>query len=252
MLPWYFFKFISQYWNFVANMTWRRNKITPLAHSIKRKVLNIRHSHLQSRAILFVFLMLLIFSGAFAFDHYVTKTSNTGQLNDLELSKKFFSKVTILTIILLLNFFINELHYFAYKPTDVYRHFPNNPSFYIFLFGILVLTFGLLVLNSDFIPEIDLFAGLNTRHFKLHYKFYDGDIGTSVLLAINGFYAFFNILMDTSWVSYLSLFAVLITSLAMNAKIVKVWIIYAVITLMMFNNMQFVNNMKIGILKTHV
>ena len=34
--------------------------------------------------------------------------------------KEYLSKVTLATLFLLLNFFINELHLFAYNPSEVY------------------------------------------------------------------------------------------------------------------------------------
>ena len=202
-----------------------------------RKILNLRHSSLQSKAILFSFIFIIIFTGGFLYNYYFAKSKNEQSFSKNKVTKQYFSKVTILTLFLILNFFMNEIHIFAYNVQDTYWHTPSNPNFWIFLFTVTVLLFGFLTLNSNLVPE----------NFHLHYKFYDGDVISSILLGVNVLYAFLNILKDTASVSYLILLVFSITSLILNSKIVNNWIIYAISTLFMVNNMQYVTNMDVGI-----
>ena len=184
--------------------------------------------------------MLIIFTGGFLYNYFVTDTSQKN-INDMTIIKQYLSKVTLATLFLLLNFFINELHLFAYNPSDVYKHIPNNPNFYIFLFAVAALLIGLLTVNSKFVP----------KDYHLNYKFYDssgigGKIGASVLV-VNAFWALMNVFMNyNSFISNMGLLAFSTTSLILNKKIINVWVIYGIISLFMINNMRYVNNINIG------
>lgn len=198
------------------------------------KVLTLRYSYLQSKAMFFAFLFVVIFTGAFIYDLYLSE-SKYKTVEDKELIKQYLSKIAILTIFLILNFFMNKLHLFAYNVQGIYWHIPSNPIFWIFLFFIIVLLFGLLTLSSDLVPS----------EFHLHSKF-DGNFGSSILLGLNAFYAFCNILQDESIISFLVFLVFAGTSLMMNEKVINNWILYGILTLLMINNMQFVNNMEVG------
>lgn len=206
---------------------------------VKKSYLTNRHTFLQSKSIFFALMFIVIFTGGFLFNYYVA--SDEKKISTNKMVKQYFSKVTLITLFLILNFFMNEIHLFAYRVSDVYHHIPNNPNFYIFLITVIILMFGLLVLNSKFVPS----------NFHLNYKFYDtsgkgGKVGV-LLLAITGFYAFMNMCMNYhSLISYLVLFAFSTVSLVLNKKVVNVWIIYGILSLFMLNDMQYVINIKIG------
>ena len=227
------------HWFLVHNILklFGKNRPFPI---IKKPSLTNRHSFLQSKSIFFTFLMLVVFTGGFLYNYFVADPSQKS-VAEMTTVKQYLSKVTLATLFLLLNFFINELHLFAYNPSEVYKHIPNNPNFYIFLFAVLALYIGLLTLNSKFVPE----------KYHLNVKFYDssgigGKIGAS-LLAVNAFWCFMNIVMNfNSVISNILLLGFSMTSLILNKKIINVWIIYGILTLFMINNMRYVNNINIG------
>lgn len=213
-----------------------RNRPSPI---LQKEALNYRYSFLQSKSILFVFLMLIIFTGGFLFDYFFSNQKNKEK--ELTVIKKYFSKVTLITLFLLLNFFINELHLVLYKSSDVYRHIPNNPRFYFIAFMILLFLFGFLIINSKLVPE----------QFHLNYKFWDAKgIGGKIsagLIAFNVLWALLNILINPNEMfSYLLLLSGCITSLVLNRKVVNIWIVYGIISLFMINNLEYVINIDIS------
>lgn len=214
------------------------NKIGLPKPIIKRKVLSLRYSLLFSKAFLFSFILIIFFTSGFLYNHYFASTEKTKKSNN-ELTKEYFSKIFIIAIFFMLNFFINQLHLSAYKMQDmvINNYLPNDNYFRVFLLLILILLMGFLTMNK-FLPS----------SLKLGTKFYEGnkDYITLILIILNAFYVFSNILLDPSRYSYLFFGIVSTTGLILHKKVVNIWIIYALLSLFMINNFNFLINVRIS------
>ena len=213
------------------------NKPSPM---MKKAVLDVTHSSIISKAVMFLFLIAVIFAGGNVYNKFFASTENN-DLSDEDFSKEFFSKITLLTFVIMLNFYANELHTFMYKVDDILisRTFPNNPNFLLFLFTIAIFYFGFLTINSKLVPA----------DWHLNTTFWEKGKGNYVsmgLLVITGLYTFSNILMDSSFISYMVLFSFFSTSLILNRNKVNVWVIYGLMSLFMTNNLKYIINANIG------
>lgn len=204
---------------------------------IKRISLGDEYSNLMSKGVLFVFFIIVIFTGGFLYNNLFTSTEDSKKTG-MKITKQYFSKLTLITLIFLLNFFVNELNLFMFKTKDILvkKTIPNNPIFWVFLLLILIFLFGFLTLNSKLVP----------KSLHLGTKFNQGDVMTTIFIIINTFYVITNILLSPSNISYMILGLLLTTSLMLNRKIVNIWIIYGVFSLFMMDNLQFLINIKVS------
>lgn len=241
---WYiFYKLSSQFLPFLFSLFGASTKGNSPNPVLKIASLGPNHEYLITKAFIFVLFMIIAFTGGFAYNHFFANTEKNED-DDMEISKKYFSKLTILIIIMLLNFFINKLHLFVYNADEliILRRMPSNSMFYIFFILLLIFLFGFLTINSKLVPE----------QFHLNTQFFDSEAGfiknliSYSLISICALYALSNVLLDPSWIYYILISILMITSFALNRKQVNIWVVYGLMSLLMIDNYQYIVNVKVS------
>lgn len=199
--------------------------------TIKINSLGPAHEYLITKCFIFVAFILFAFLAGYMVQHYVLPKKKVTAKDLKEETPELFKKMTIIIILMILNFYINKLHKFMYNTNDIVI-FKSNPrgSFYSFFIGILIFLGGLLVANSYLVPE--------KFHLSNYIKAEDftSKIITLSVVGINILYIMFNILHDPSWIFYY-LFAILIgIGFYLNIERITLYPLYGAFTLFMVNN----------------
>ena len=224
---WYIINFVRRLFNKLAKK--------PV---FKRKALSFRYAVLPNKALVFTFFMLMPFIGGYLYDHYFARTNKEQKSNDVQLSKKIFTKMSLIILVLIINFFMNELHLFCYLPSERLTMIPNNPTFFMFMLFVGGLTIGLLTydkfsaaLPSPALDSIDYF-----------------------LLSIMGLVTISNFLSLPRIRKFLMfiVFGAIATAISLKYQgqpqnvLKKNWLFYALLTFLMENNIQYVVNMQVS------
>ena len=201
----------------------------------KRKALSFRYALLPNKALIFTFFMLTPFIGGYLYDHYFAKTNKEEKSNDAQLTKKLFTKMTLIIFVLIINFFMNELHLFTYLPSDRLKMIPNNPTFFMFILLVGGLTIGLLT--------YDKFKSALPKPAILSI-----DYG---LLSIMGIFTISNFLSlpRIRKILMIVIFGVIGTVITMQQNPLNFkenWLLYAILTFLMENNIQYIINMSVS------
>jgi hypothetical protein len=234
---WYLYFLIKR----LLSKNMNRHKDRPF---LKRDRLgNLIHVRLFKKSMIYVLIMLIIFTGGYLFNHYYADTDKKPK-TDMEIVKEYFSKVAIIVLFFCLHYFMNRMNLFVYKFTGMGEmHFiPNNGMFWVFVILVLILLFGFLLINSKLVPE----------QFRLGTKFpkLDGNVGDYIMTGIisfNAFYVFWHILFDPSRLYYILFLALSTTIYFLKNKSINIWIVFAYLSLCMMNN--FPNIMDVDISK---
>ena len=223
---WYIINFVRRLFNKLAKK--------PV---FKRKALSFRYALLPRKALIFTLIMLLPFIGAFLYDHYFAKTNKEEKGNDVQLSKKIFNKMTLIIFVLIINFFMNEMHLFTYLPSERLTVLPNNPTFFMFMLFVGGLTIGLLTYDkfNSALPKEAIGA--------IDY----GLISIMGLFTISNFIS----LPRTRKILMFLVFGVIATAISLKYQgspltFKKNWLFYAILTFLMENNIQYVINMQVS------
>ena len=223
---WYIINFVRRLFNKLAKK--------PV---FKRKALSFRYALLPNKALIFTLFMLLPFIGAFLYDHYFAKTNTEEKGNDVQLSKKIFNKMTLIIFVLIINFFMNEMHLFTYLPSERLTMLPNNPTFFMFMLFVGGLTIGLLTYDkfNSALPKEALGA--------IDYS----------LIAIMGLFTISNFisLPRTRKILMFLVFGSIVTAISLKYQsspltFKKNWLFYAILTFLMENNIQYVVNVQVS------